>query len=118
MNLEKSIPMQISIQADDLLFNIQNRFQEMYPYLKLDFLTTSTADSGFAGEAKSIDVRPERSVAQLEEELKGICGVNVRVLRKCGQRKHEPVSGQGTTLAQQNKQGKLRTVLAPVPDVY
>jgi len=111
--------MHISIQADELLFNIQNRFQEMYPYLKLDFLTAPNASSaGFAGEAKSIDVRPERSVAQLEEELKGICGVNVRVLRKCGQRKHEPANGQEATLAQQNKQGKLRTVFARVPDVY
>lgn len=111
--------MHISVQANDLLFNIQNRFQELYPYLKLDFLHTTTASStGFAGEATSINVHPERPVAQLEEELKGICGMNVRVLRKCGQRKHEPANGQETTLAQQNKQGKLRTVFAKVPDVY
>lgn len=124
--------MYISIHADDLLFNIQQRFQEFYPYLKLEFplahkaaekLNTIPARVPLKSmadltEKKVIDVHPEKPVAQLEEELKGVCGVNVTVLRRCGQSRHEPVCTPQTTLAHQNKQGKLRTAFARVSDVY
>ncbi len=115
--------MQISIQADNLLFAIQSRFQELYPYLKLEFLHTAPAiaplqPAGLATGQQLINVHPEKPVMQLEEELKGICGVNVHVLRKCGQRRHERVSARHATLAHQNKEGRLRTALARVPDVY
>lgn len=124
--------MQISIHADDLLFNIQHRFQELYPYLKLEFLLPHKAQEklnrapaamplksvGFTAEKKTINVHPERPVAHLEEELKEMVGVNVQVLRKCGPSKHEPVPAPHATLAHQNKQGRLRTAFAKVSDVY
>ncbi|PUZ20097.1 hypothetical protein GA0116948_12420 [Chitinophaga costaii] len=113
--------MQISIHTDELLFNIQCRFQELFPYLKLEFLHSAKLTfppRALSKKQQLISVHPDKQVVQLEEELESICGIPVQVLRKCGQGKHEKVSAPHTTLAHQNKEGRLRTALAPVTEIY
>ncbi|WP_343670676.1 hypothetical protein [Chitinophaga sp.] len=94
--------MEIYISEEDLLQNIQDKFQEAYPHLRLEFfkhpheagegcprnerwpLNTPIEDIRMVHSFGWIDISEDRTVAELEKDFYRQIGLSVQVLRKSG----------------------------------
>jgi hypothetical protein len=112
------------IHQENQIRNIQNEFNEVYPFLKIEFFKNSSKKKPLqksekinAGEkvklvvnlngSNKIDIGKQRTVAQLEEDFKELLGLNALVYRKSGNLWIETSLTDDWTLEQQNSEGEF-----------
>ncbi len=116
----------MKISDDKTLRELQEEFQNLFPYLKLEFFPLPSsnlpksiakkplATESFIGEARSfhnrgsINLDPELSASALEQIFLDIFGLNTRVYRKSSGKWVLITSGDLLTLKEQN----LRSLLS------
>ncbi|MBS1600870.1 MAG: hypothetical protein JST75_21800 [Bacteroidetes bacterium] len=103
---------------------IQDRFTDIFPFLRINFLTPVSVDrkstwqnSIFSPDSKMGDINKNlidgefeisdmMSVSDFENKLKSQFGLNVQVYRKCGNLWLEPTMTNSYTLKAQNDHGE------------
>ena len=94
---------------------IQQMFSEVYPYLRLEFITTGSKKQFTSKKialndpncfVDNIKINGERTIREVEEEIRECFHVPVQVLRKTGSVWIETTYTQDWTLEQQNKEGE------------
>jgi hypothetical protein len=116
--------MKITINNNRKIHAVQEEFNKVYPYLKLEFFAKSNTAGGNSSEklirndSKTMaDCRTEHNngelvitedmnVAELEQRFRDIFGITIQVLRKSGNVWLETSKTQNWTLGDQNKQGE------------
>ncbi|MBL7902798.1 MAG: hypothetical protein JNK73_12440 [Bacteroidia bacterium] len=120
----KENPMKISINDHRKIHAIQDEFNEVFPYLKIEFFSKPHASGGPSskkmmksssktlGECRtihnkgSITISPEMTVDELEQRFMDVYGLSIQVFRKSGKVWLETTITDGWTLEKQNEQGK------------
>jgi glycerol-3-phosphate O-acyltransferase len=115
--------MTLYIDHESQIKNIQNEFNEVYPFLKIEFFKNSStkkkplqkSEKINAGEkvklvthlnrSNKIDISKQRTVAQLEKDFKELFGLNAQLYRKLGNLWIETFLTDDWTLEQQNREG-------------
>ncbi len=122
----------LRLSREDTVEEVQDRFNQAYPYLKIDFFRLSEgrlaaevrqkiAKSALlrtAGLRRDGEIRIDDSmtVAEMEKEFKRLFNANVQVSRKSGSIWLETTMTDSWTLRQQDDRGKELSHLAkPVP---
>jgi hypothetical protein len=122
--------MKIKVNVDRPLFEIQEEFNNLFPYLKLEFVVKPNTlaekrngKNGVANSAKTlkdysvfhqnktITIVPEMTVADLEQSFKNVYGLIIQVLRKSGKAWLGTTITDGWTLYEQNKQGQALSLV-------
>lgn len=116
--------MKIAINDNRKIVAIQEEFNKVFPYLKLEFFSRShKAGSGSAkkyiesrnlslGEfrtlhtKKNMTITPDMTVRLVEQGFKEYYGLNIQVFRKSGKVWLETTVTDGWTLEEQNLQGE------------
>ena len=116
--------MKIIINDHRKIFAIQEEFQKMFPYLKLEFFSKPHSQGGSSpkklikhpsktlGECRTIHskgtitITPQMTVAVLEQNMNDVFGLSVQVFRKSGNAWLETSVTDNWTLEQQNNQGE------------
>jgi hypothetical protein len=116
--------MKIIINDRRKIFSIQKDFNEMFPFLRLEFFVKSNVQSGPSsgkmikhpsktlGECRTVHKRgtvtitPNMTVADLEQNLKSVFGLSAQVFRQSGKAWLETTVTDGWTLEEQNRQGE------------
>ena len=122
--------MQITINDHRKIFAIQEEFNSVFPYLKLEFFSKphklggGTAkkfvkhNSKTLGECRTIHnkgkitITPTMTVADLEQSFGDIYGLGVQVFRNSGKVWLETTVTDGWTLEEQNRQGEALSKVA------
>lgn len=120
----KEEAMKISINDHRKIHAIQEDFNKLFPYLKIEFFAKPHASGGQSskkymksssktlGECRtihnkgSISISPEMTVDELERRFMDVYGLSVQVFRKSGKVWLETSVTDGWTLAKQNAQGE------------
>ncbi|HRI19871.1 MAG TPA: hypothetical protein PLA68_02915 [Panacibacter sp.] len=101
--------------------HIQNEFNSVYPFLKIDFLKERAVNKKLLQKAEKvnpddkilttgikINIGRQRTVAQLKNDLKQMLGLTAEVFRKSGNMLWIETSlTDDWTLEQQNNEGEL-----------
>lgn len=121
--------MKIQIDAETTISDVQKKFNEIYPYLKLDFYKKPHEESALSevsdlikttelfskiksiSEPISINVDPERTVAQVESEFYDKCGVAMQVSRRSGDIWIQTSKTDYRTLKLQNESGEAMSAM-------
>ncbi len=116
--------MEIIINDHRKIFAIQEEFNTMFPFLKLEFLSKPHEPDGAPGkkfvkqhsktlgECRTIHkkgnltITPNMTVAELEEHFREVYGLAVEVFRKFGETWLETSPTASWTLEKQNLEGK------------
>ena len=116
--------MKIQISDNKTIFSIQEEFHAAFPYLKLEFFSKLHKPGAVSakqlirpsdkklGDCRSIHkkglitIRPEMTVADLEQQFGRIYGLGVQVFRRSGKAWLETTVTDGWTLKEQNQQGE------------
>lgn len=116
--------MKITISDNRKIFTIQEEFNAMFPYLRLEFFSkphkmgeTSPkremkSGNKTLGECRTlhndgvITITPAMTVVELEQSFKKIFGLNIQVFRKSGKVWLETTVTDAWTLKEQNEQGE------------
>ena len=116
--------MKIAINDRRKISAIQNDFNEMFPYLRLEFFSKPheaggaspkkymTHPSKTLGECRTIHksgsilITPGMTVCKLEQNFREMYGLSVQVFRKSGKAWLETTVTDGWTLEEQNSQGE------------
>lgn len=116
--------MKINIKENRKVSDIQKEFNDMFPYLKIDFFSTqSKMGDGTAkkiiknsndtlGECRAaqksccLSISPQMTVSDLEQLFIETYGLGVLVYRKSGKVWLETTVTDGWTLEDQNKEGE------------
>ncbi|MDO9186531.1 MAG: hypothetical protein Q7W13_11020 [Bacteroidia bacterium] len=116
--------MKIIIDDNSTLFEIQEEFTKMFPFLKIDFflknltptvlsthkLLKSTgktiADYSTNDEQTSIIITPQMTVSQLEQRFSSEYGISIKVYRNSWRVWLETTVTECWTLEEQNRQGE------------
>jgi hypothetical protein len=116
--------MQITINDSRKIFAIQEEFNTVFPYLKLEFFSKPHKPGGASakkfikhsslvlGECRSvhkkgiITITPNMTVVDLEQRFNDVYGLGVEVFRKSGKVWLETTVTDGWTLEEQNLQGE------------
>jgi len=116
--------MKITINDHRKIFAIQEEFNNMFPYLKLEFFSKPHKkdgaptkkfikhDSKTLGDCRTIHndgeitIIPTMTVAELEQRFADVYGLGIDVLRKSGKGWLETTVTNNWTLEEQNKQGE------------
>jgi hypothetical protein len=119
-----NIKMKIIIDDNSTLFEIQEEFTKMFPFLRIDFflkkLTTTAlsahkllkstaktiADYGTNDEQKSFIITPQMTVSQLEQCFNSEYGISIKVYRNSWRVWLETTVTECWTLEEQNRQGE------------
>lgn len=107
--------MKLEITKETSVSDVQEKFSEHYPALRLEFYKKKSADginkedaldetSHFKKEAK-ISIDKERSVADFEKEFWDTTGVAAQVFRQSGNIWLQTTRTDDWTLERQNSQG-------------
>lgn len=121
------LPMQIEIKDIKTISSLQEEFNALFPYLKIEFFTR-VHDIGAPspkklirhanktiGECRTVHtegniiISPLSTVAQLEQSFRTIYGLSVQVFRRSGNVWLETTVTDSWTLADQNEQGESLT---------
>ncbi len=121
---EESFIMKISINDHRKIHAIQEEFNMVFPYLKIEFFSKPHTSGGQSskklmksnsktlGECRTIHnkgeivINPEMTVDELEQRFMDVYGLSVQVFRKSGNVWLETSVTDGWTLHKQNEQGK------------
>jgi len=116
--------MRISIHDDRKIYSVQEEFQKLFPYLKIEFFTKPHQVGGSShrrlmkspaitlGECRVVHrngvlfITPGMTVADLEQYFRSVYGLSVQVFRKSGKAWLETSVTDGWTLDQQNREGE------------
>ena len=116
--------MKIVINDRRKISAIQNDFNEMFPYLRIEFFSKPHEVGGQSpkklmkhpsmtlGECRTIhksgviSITPRMTVYNLEQNFRDVYGLAVQVFRKSGKAWLETTVTDGWTLEEQNKQGE------------
>lgn len=118
----------LRLNREDTVEQVQDRFNRVYPYLKIDFFRLSegrlaaevrqkvarSASLRSAGLRRDGEIRIDdtMTVAEMEREFKRLFNANVQVSRKSGSIWLETTMTDSWTLRQQNDRGKELSHLA------
>lgn len=123
--------MKIRIQNTSTIAEVQKEFNRFFPYLKIEFynapylaksLLPSTKlmrhdktiqqcrKTGIEGD---LQLKPDTTVAALEQELWSVYGLSVQVFRKSGSMWIETSLTDSWTLKQQNLEGEQMSSVLP-----
>ena len=122
--------MKITINDNRKIFAIQEEFNILFPYLKIEFFSKPHKAGG--GSPKNlikhnsktlqecrtihnngeITITPALTVAELEQRFQDVYGLSVQVFRKSGKVWLETTLTDGWTLDQQNTQGESLSKVA------
>lgn len=119
----KQVVKQIMINGDSLVMDIQKEFNLLYPFLKIEFqkkgrntyplknINVNPADTikqvtGIA-TSKKLDVAGNKTVAEVEKELKDMLGLSGKIFRKSGKVWNVISLTDSWTLESQNKAGEF-----------
>ncbi|QHS63869.1 hypothetical protein [Chitinophaga agri] len=115
--------MEIYISEEDILLNIQNKFHEVYPYLKLECYRNPHPDGGMSDNDQKIpsdtpiedirlvhsfgwmDISGHRTVAAVEKDFYRYMGLAVQIFRRCKTGWLQTTKTDALTLAEQNSLG-------------
>lgn len=116
--------MQIAINDQRRISGIQAEFNQVFPFLKLEFFSAPHVPGGFnpktelcarhktLGECRQthttgdLVITPSMTVSELEQIFRNSYGMGVQVFRKSGKVWLETTVTDGWTLQEQNRQGK------------
>jgi hypothetical protein len=116
--------MKIVINDRRKISAIQNDFNEMFPYLRLEFFSKAFEAGGSStkkvikhstktlGECRTIHksgsilITPRLTVCKLEQNFRDVYGLSVQVFRRSGKAWLETTFTDGWTLEEQNNQGE------------
>ena len=115
--------MEIYISEEDILLNIQNKFREVYPYLKLEcYLCPHQAEQASTGQKVSsdtpiedirlvhsfgwVDIGEQRSVEEVERDFYHDMGLAIQVFRRNKSGWLQTTRTDNLTLAEQNELGR------------
>lgn len=116
--------MKLQIDAETKIRDVQKKFTEVYPFLKVEFYKEPHAEKKVSAlkdrispdkiiseqvksfKAESIDINRHRTVAALEKEFYEKLGVAMQVSRKSGNIWIETSKTDDKTLRTQNQLGK------------
>jgi hypothetical protein len=116
--------MKIVINDQRKIFAIQEEFNHLFPYLKLEFFSKPHKSGGAnakkfmkhnsstLGECRilhdtgEITIEPGMTVSELEQHFGDVFGLGVQVFCKSGRTWLETTVTDGWTLEEQNKQGE------------
>ena len=116
--------MKIIINDHRKIFAIQKDFNEMFPYLKLEFFgkphkagapsskKIMKLPSKTIGQCRvvhnkgTLTITPSMTVADLEQAFSDVYGLSIQIFRKSGRVWLETTATDGWTLEKQNTQGK------------
>lgn len=117
--------MEIYISEEAIIANIQQDFQEVYPFLQLAFYEqphakgkccpteerisadTPIEDIRMMHTFGWIDISKNRTAAALEQDFKRLMGLNAQVLRRSGNMWVQTTRTDYWTLQQLNEEGRL-----------
>lgn len=117
--------MKILINDHRKIFAIQEEFNSVFPYLKIEFFSKSHTSSGppsfkliknsskTLGECRTIHTKgkltiiPSMTVADLEKSFIDVYGLSIQILRKSGKGWLETSVTDGWALEEQNSQGEM-----------
>lgn len=116
--------MKIKINDSRKIFAIQEEFNKVFPYLRIEFFSKPHKPGGASskkimkhssktlGECRTthnkgqITIVPNMTVCDLEQCFSDVYGLGVQVFRKSGKAWLETTVTDGWTLEEQNNQGK------------
>jgi hypothetical protein len=116
--------MQITINDKRKIYAIQEEFNTLFPYLKIDFFAKPHKSGGGSskklveqgsktlGECRTVHknghvtITPNMTVSELEQHFTDAYGLSVQVFRQSGNIWLETTVTDGWTLEEQNSQGK------------
>lgn len=116
--------MKIAINDHRKIYAIQEEFNQLFPYLKLEFFSKPPRKGGAAsdklvkhssetlGECRTIhqavemSIVPGMTVSELEQGFGGVYGLGIQVFRKSGKTWLETTVTDSWTLEEQNRQGE------------
>lgn len=116
--------MKIAINDNRKIFAIQEEFNRLFPYLKLEFF--SKPHQAFGASSKKlikknsksikdcrtihvqgeITITPSMTVNELEQRFASVYGLSIQVFRKSGKSWLETTVTDGWTLEEQDNQGR------------
>lgn len=117
--------MKITINDKRKIFAIQEEFNNLFPFLKIEFYSKSQKQGGASSKkafelssktlsdcrtihkSGHITVTPQMTVASLEKNFNDVFGLSVQVFRKSGRLWLETTVTDSWTLEDQNHQGEL-----------
>lgn len=128
--------MKLQIGTDTKISDVQNKFAEEYPFLKVEFYKKQysemevsakkdrispdiiISEQGKFIKADSIDINPERTVGAVEKEFYEKFDVVMQVSRKSGNIWIETSKTDDRTLMAQNQLGKTMSSpqVDPIPE--
>lgn len=121
--------MKININDNRKIFAIQEDFNTLFPYLKIEFFSKPHKIGGASakklikhnsktlGECRTIHnngeitITPSLTVSDLEQRFQDVYGLNVQVFRKSGKVWLETTVTDGWSLDEQNKQGEALSII-------
>ncbi len=116
--------MTLRINDQTAIIALQEEFNSIFPYLKLEFFSKSYSSNGVferkylklknkkLGEFRNsnnqevISISPEMTVVDLGQGFKDVYGLGAQVFRKSGKVWLETTFTDGWTLEEQNRQGE------------
>ncbi len=117
------ISMKIIINDHRKIHALQEEFNNLFPYLKIEFLGKASgamaspspksvaSNSQKLGEVRimhnkgTVTISPEMSSSELEQDFRDVFGLNVRFYRKSGKEWLSITTTDKWSLEQQNKEG-------------
>lgn len=116
--------MNIIINDHRKIFAVQEEFNEVFPFLKLEFFAkphkkgaasagSMVNSSRTLGECRvvhnkgNLTITPSMTVNDLEQSFRDVYGLKVQVYRKSGKAWLDTSVTKGWTLEEQNRQGKV-----------
>ncbi|HEY0031037.1 MAG TPA: hypothetical protein VGC65_09785 [Bacteroidia bacterium] len=128
--IAKKAAMQLLINDSRKIINVQEEFNTIFPYLRLEFFALPHKRGGGSdkklikensktfGECRSthtkgnITITPQMTVNDLEQQFSTIYGLFVQVFRKSGKVWLETTVTDGWSLEEQNQQGEALSKMA------
>jgi hypothetical protein len=116
--------MNITINDSRKIFAIQEEFNTIFPYLKIEFFSKPQKNGGASGkklikhgsktlgECRTIHnkgriiISPNMTVSNLEQQFSDVYGLGIQIFRKSGRVWLETTVTDGWTLEEQNRQGE------------
>jgi hypothetical protein len=114
----------LSISDRITISDLQNQFTSYYPYLRMEFFSQehsqgepthrklmksankTLGECRTVHKAGTVEIRPEMTVAELEQKFKEQFGLNMQLFRKSGKVWLETTITDNWTLNAQNSQGE------------
>lgn len=117
--------MKLQINKETKIKDIQKSFSAHYPYLKIEFYKQPHSEAELSSKkdrilpvrtigevskirtAKTVDVNPDRTVADLESAFYKKFGIAIQVARRTGNIWIQTSLSDSRTLGMQNEQGRM-----------